>query len=59
MAMSRYASNSNTCILPNIPEYQNAGFYGKNEIISVGFLSMHDRDMCKLNDSALNLKQVK
>ena len=59
MAMSRYTSNSNTCISRHIPEYQNAGFGGKNENILVGFLNIHDRDICKLNNSASNLKQVK
>ena len=57
--MSRYTSNSNTCISQNIPEYQNAGFRGKNENILVGFLTIHDRDICKLNNSASNLKQIK
>ena len=57
--MSRYTSNSDTCISQNIPEYLNAGFRGKNENISVGFLSIHDRDICKLNNSASILKQVK
>ena len=59
MAMSRYTSNSNTCISQNIPEYQNAGFRGKNENILVFFLTIHDRDICKLNNSASNLKQIK
>ena len=59
MAMSRYASNSNTWISQNIPEYQNAGFLGKNGNILEGFLSIHNRDICKLNNSASNLKQVK
>ena len=59
MVMSGYASNSNTCISQNIPEYQNAGYLGNNENILVGFLSVHDRDICKLNNSASNLKQVK
>ena len=59
MAMSRYASNSNTCISQNLPEYQNAGFRDKNENIFVGFLSIHDRDICMLNYSASNLQQVK
>ena len=59
MAMSIYTSNSNTCISQNIPEYQNAGFEVKNENILVGFLSIHDRDICKLNNSASNLKQDK
>ena len=58
MAMSRYTNNSNTCISQNIPEYQYAGFGGKNENILVGFLSINDRYICKLNDSASNLKQV-
>ena len=57
--MSSYTSNNNTCISQNIPEYKKAGFSGKNENISVGFLSIHDRDICKLNNSASNLKQVK
>ena len=35
------------------------GFRGKNENILVFFLSIHDRDICKLNNSASNLKQVK
>ena len=56
--MSRYTRNSNTCISQNIPEYQNAGFWGKNENILVGFLSIYDREICKLNNSASNLKQV-
>ena len=59
LAMSRYTSNSNTCISQNIPEYQNARFRGKNENILVGFLTIHDRDICKLNNSASNLKQTK
>ena len=58
MAMFRYTSNSNTCISQNIPEYQNAGFRGKNENFG-GFLSIHNRDICKLNYSASKLKQVK
>ena len=57
--MSRYTSNSNTCISQNIPEQQNAVFLGKNENILVGFLSIHGRDTCKLNNAASNLKQVK
>ena len=57
--MSRYTSNSNTCISQNIHEYQNVGILGKNENILVFFLSIHDRDICKLNNSASNLKQVK
>ena len=59
MTMSRYTSISNTCISQNIPEYQNAEFRGKNENILMGFLSIHDRDICKSNNSASNLKQVK
>ena len=61
MAMSRYTStcNSNTCISQNIQEYKNGGLRVKNENILVGFLSIHDRYICKLNNSALNLKQVK
>ena len=59
MAMSRYTSNSNTCISQNIPEYPNAGFRVKNENILVGILSIHDRDIYKLNNSASNLKHVK
>ena len=59
MAMSRYTSNSNTCISQILPEYQNAGFRVKNGNILVGFLSIHDGDICKLNNSASNLKQVK
>ena len=58
MAMSRYTSNSNTCISQIIPECQNAGFRGKNENILVRFLTIHDRDICKLNNSASNLKQI-
>ena len=57
--MPRYTSNSNTCISQNIPEYQNAGLRVKNENILVFFLCIHDRDICKLNNSASNLKQVK
>ena len=38
MAMSRYTSNSIICISENIPEYKNAGFWGKNENILVGVL---------------------
>ena len=57
--MSRYTSNSKTCILQNIPEYQNAGFRGKNENILVGFLTIHDRDIFRLNNSASNVKQIK
>ena len=34
-------------------------FDEKNENTLVVFLSIHDRDICKLNDSASNLKQVK
>ena len=59
MAMSRYTSNSNTCISQNIPEYQNAGFRGKNENTLVDFLTIHDRDIFKLNNSASNMKQLK
>ena len=59
MAMSRYTSNSNTCISQNIPEYQNAGFRGKNENILVVVLTIHDRDTCKLNNLASSLKQIK
>ena len=33
MAMSRYTSNSNTCISQNIPENQNAGFEVKTKIL--------------------------
>ena len=57
--MSRYTSISKTCISQNKPEYQNAGFRDKNENIWVGFLSIHDRDICKLNNLASKLKQVK
>ena len=59
MAMSIYTSNSNTCISQNIPEYQNAGFEVKTKLFLLGFLSIRDRDVCKLNNSASNLKQVK
>ena len=59
MAVFRYTSNSNTCISQNIPEYQNAGFRGKNEYVLVVCLTIHDRDICKLNNSASNLKQIK
>ena len=59
MAMSRYKSSRNICISENIPEYQNAGFRDKNENILVGFLIIHDSDICKLNNSASNLKQIK
>ena len=31
----------------------------KNENILVGFLNIHDRNICKLNNSASNLKKVK
>ena len=34
-------------------------FEVKNENILVDFFSIHDRDICKLNNSASNLKQVK
>ena len=34
-------------------------FFEVKENILVGFLSIHDRDICKLNNSASNLKQVK
>ena len=34
-------------------------FEVKNENILVSFLSIHDRDICKLNNSTSNLKQVK
>ena len=57
--MVRYTNNSNTSISQNIPEYQNAGIWGKNENILVGFLSSNDRYICKLSNSASNLKQVK
>ena len=53
-----YNNNSNTCISQNIPEYQNAGFEVKTKIFWC-FLSIHDRDICKLKNSASNLKQVK
>ena len=59
MAMSRYTSNCNTCISQNIPEYQNAGFRGKNENILVFFFNIYDRDICKLNNSVSNLKKNK
>ena len=59
MAMSRYTNNSKTYISQKIPEYQNAGFWGENKNILVGLLSIHDRDICMLNNSGLNLKQVK
>ena len=59
MTMSRYTSNSNTCISQNIPEYLKARFWGKNENILVGFLSIHDRDIFKFNNSESHLKQVK
>ena len=39
--MSRYTSTSNTWISQNIPEYQNARYWGQNENILVGFLSIH------------------
>ena len=57
--MSIYTNNSNTCISQNIPVYQNAGFCGKNENILVVFLNINDIYICKLNNSASNLKQVK
>ena len=59
MTMSIYTSISNTCILQNIPEYKNAEFRFKNENILMGFLSIHDRDICKSNKLASYLKQVK
>ena len=58
-AMSRYTSNSNTCISQKIPQYQNAGFRGKNENILVVCLTIHDKDISELNNSASNLKQIK
>ena len=58
MAMSRYTSNSNACILQKNLNIKMLHFEVKTKIFG-GFLSIHDRDICKLNNSALNLKQVK
>ena len=54
MTMSRYTSNSNTCISQNIPCYQNVGFLGKKQKYFLYVITC-----IKLNNTASHLKQNK
>ena len=58
MAMSRYTSNSNTCIYQNIPKCQTVRFEVKTKLFW-RFFKYKRQDIYRLNNPASKLKQVK